>query len=366
MKRFSNSVVTGRHRGGFARLGSGWLLVGVLALLVLTACNQDTQPKVDFGDQKNHIHSMLALPGKPGQVLVATHYGLFRTTDGGATWKKVLGGSGQLAQGLMDQYLTVSPLNPERVYVEAITFPDLPKSSGVPGIYTSADGGATWSLLTPLTGLPSPGVYYMAAGAQSAQQLYVYMQGLQSNGLYETLDAAGKQWQPLGALPDTGSLSLGLLVDPAKAGHLFEYSESGLFESVDNGAHWKAAAGIKDGISRALLNGSLIYASGDDGTFVSQDGGAHFSLTGPNLTFQFMSSSPAAPTAAFGLSGSTMYATTDGGQHWQVIKIPASRLFFASLQVAPGNSKEVYLGNSYPVVVYASSDDGQHWSQIAP
>ncbi len=365
MKRFSNSAMTVRQWGGFARLGAGWLLVGVLALLVLAACSQNPQPKADFGDQKNHIHAMLALPGKPGQVLLATHYGLFRTTDGGATWKKVLGGSGQLAQGLMDQYLTVSPLNPDRVYVEAITFPDLPKSSGVPGIYTSTDGGATWSLVTALTNLPSPGVYYMQAGAQSEQQLYVYMQGLQSNGLYETLDA-GVHWQPLGALPDTGSLSLGMLVDPTKAGHILVYSESGLFASSDNGAQWKAADGIKDGISRALLNGSMIYASGDDGTFVSQDGGAHFTLTGPNLTFQFMSSSPTAPNTAFGLSGSTMYATTDGGQHWQEIKIPASRLFFASLSVAPGNSKQVYLGNSYPVVVYASSDDGQHWSQIAP
>lgn len=365
MKRFSNSAVTGRYWGGYARLGAGWVLVSVLALLVLAACDQNPPPKADFGDQKNHIHAMVALPGHPGQVLLATHYGLFRTTDNGATWKKVLGGSGELAQGLMDQYLTVSPLNPERVYVEAITFPDLPKSSGVPGIYTSTDGGATWRLMTALSSLPSPGVYYMAAGVQSAQQLYVYMQGLQSNGLYETPDA-GTHWQPLGALADTGSLSLGMLVDPTKAGHIFEYSEAGLFESADNGAHWKAANGIKDGISRALLNGSMIYASGDDGTFVSQDDGAHFSLTGPNLTFQFMSSSPTASNAAFGLSGSTMYVTTDGGQHWQEVKIPASRLFFAALQVAPGNSKEVYLGNSYPVVVYASSDDGQHWSQIAP
>ncbi len=361
MKRFSRRAVTGRHWGWFTRLRVAWLLVGVLAL---AACSQ-SQPKANFGDQKNHIHAMVALPGKPGQLLVATHYGTFRTTDGGQTWKKVLGGDGEPAQGLMDQYLTVSPVNPERLYVEAITFPDLPKSSGIPGIYTSTDGGATWSLITALTNLPSPGIYYMQAGAQNEQQLYVYMQGLQSNGLYETLDA-GAHWQPLGALADTGSLSLGMLVDPTKPGHIFEYSESGLFESVDNGAHWKAAEGIKDGIWRALLNGSMLYASGDDGTFVSQDGGAHFSLTGPNLAFQFMSSSPTAPSVVFGLSSSTMYATTDGGQHWQQVKIPASRLFFASLQVAPDNSKEVYLGNSYPVVVYASSDGGQHWSQIAP
>ena len=144
-------------------------------------------------------------------------------------------------------------------------------------------------MLAALTNLPSPGVYYMAAGAQSEQQLYVYMQGLQANGLYETTDA-GAHWQALGTLPDTQSL--GLLVDPAKPGHLFVYSEAGLFVSDDNGAHWLAAAGIKDGISKALLNGSMVYASGDDGVFVSQDGGAHFTLTMQNLSFQFMSAAP--------------------------------------------------------------------------
>ncbi|HEY7346888.1 MAG TPA: hypothetical protein VH599_01120 [Ktedonobacterales bacterium] len=362
MGNFSHSARTERRRGWFARLGVWWVLVALTPTLLLGACS-NSQPNPGFGDQKNHIHAMLALPGKPGLVLLATHYGLFRTTDGGKTWQKVMGGPGQLAEGLMTQYLTVSPLDPQRVYVEAITFSDLPKSSGVPGIYTSADGGATWSLMTALSNLPSPAVYYMAAGIENPQQLYIYMQGLQKQGLYETLDA-GVRWQPLGALPDTQSL--GLLVDPTKAGHLFVYSEEGLFASEDNGAHWKAAPGIKDGIFKALLNGSLIYASGDDGTFVSQDGGAHFTLTAQNLAFQFLSSSPTTPTTAYGVSGSSFYQTTDGGQHWQNLKIPASRLFFASLSVEPSNSQQVYLGNSYPVTVYASSNGGQQWSQVAP
>src|ERR1051326_8266665 len=107
MKRFSKNATTGRHWGWLARLSVWWALGAILATLVLAACSPDTPAKFDFGDQKNHIHSMLALPGKAGTVLLATHYGLFRTTDGGKTWKKVLGGSGQLAQGLMDQYLTV-------------------------------------------------------------------------------------------------------------------------------------------------------------------------------------------------------------------------------------------------------------------
>ncbi len=354
------------HHAWLARV-IAWLLVGVLALLALAGCLSDAQPsgskRANFGDAKNHIHSMLALPGHPDTLLVGTHYGLFRTTDGGKTWKKVLGDKGQLAEGLMTQYLTVSPVNPNRVYVEAITYYDLPKSTGVPGIYTSTDGGATWSLVAALSSLPSPSLYYLVAGPGNEGQVYTYFQQLQEKGLFESLDG-GVHWQPLGTLPDT--LSLGLVVDPAHPGHLFTYTASGLFASEDNGSHWQPAPGIKNGISKATLSGSMLYASGDDGTFVSQDGGAHFTLAAPNHTFQFLASSPQNPTTALGLSGSTLSITTDGGQSWKPLNPPTARLITPYLVVAPDNPQIAYLGNSYPVAVYASSNSGQTWSQIAP
>jgi photosystem II stability/assembly factor-like uncharacterized protein len=350
-----------------------WPVVCLLLLLVvLASCGDNSTPTggkgANFGDNKNHIHSMLALPGTTGTLLLATHRGLFRTTDSGKTWKEVLAGPGQLAEGLMTINLTVSPLNPQRVYVEAVTFPDLPASSGVPGIYTSSDGGATWTLAAALNTLPSPGIYYMVAGASSEQQLFVDFNALQEKGLYETMDA-GAHWQQAGSLPD--AQSLGLVVDPGNAQHLFTYSLAGLFATTNGGADWHPAQGIKDGITKALLSGSMLYASGDDGTFVSQDGGAHFTLSAPDTTFQFLAGDTSTPTTAFGLSGaglngSALYVTTDGGKTWQPVDIPADHLLAPGLTVDPNNGSVVYLGNSYPVAVYSTTDSGQHWAQIAP
>lgn len=355
----------GQRQSG--RLAARCLALGFIALLALAGCTQNTAPNggkgANFGDQKNHIHTMVALAGHPGTLLVGTHYGMFRTTNGGQTWKKVLGDPGQLAEHLMDQYLTASPVNAERVYFEAISFPDLPKPTGTAGVYTSTDGGVTWKLASALTNLPSQTVYYLVAGAQSEQQVYAYFPQKQDKGLYESLDA-GATWQPLGTLPDTESL--GLLVDPAKPGHLFMYSANGLFESQDNGATWTPAPGIKDGIQKAALAGSTVYATGDDGTFVSQDDGGQFTLTAPDKTFSYLVSSEQNPNTVYGLSGSNVAVSTDSGKTWVSLSIPPAQLIAAYLLIEPDNSTDVYLGNSYPVTIYSTSNSGQNWSQIAP
>src|SRR5438093_11149253 len=88
-----------------------------------------------FGTAANHVHSLLAFPNHV--LVLATHYGLFRSEDDGATWIKVAAGNDQLMQGLMTYSLGYSPLHPQRMYV--LTQVAVKPHAGTLGLSQSAD-----------------------------------------------------------------------------------------------------------------------------------------------------------------------------------------------------------------------------------
>src|SRR5207253_8962791 len=103
---------------------SKWFLILILGLVcLLAACGgtgssttttQPTPVRVNgFGTAANHVHSLIALPNHV--LVLATHYGIFRSEDDGATWIKVAAGNNQLMQGLMTYSLNYSLLNPQRM-----------------------------------------------------------------------------------------------------------------------------------------------------------------------------------------------------------------------------------------------------------
>src|SRR5450755_658558 len=117
-----------------------------ICLCLLSACGSNgsanTQPSANptqapvngFGTAANHVHSLLALPVHV--LVLATHYGIFRSEDSGTTWTKVAAGPNQLMEGLMAYSLGVSPLNTQRLFV--LTQIAVVPHPGVLGLYTSA------------------------------------------------------------------------------------------------------------------------------------------------------------------------------------------------------------------------------------
>jgi photosystem II stability/assembly factor-like uncharacterized protein len=340
----------------------------VLIALLFSSCNinSNTQttgvptqvPVNGFGGAENHVHSLMA---QPDHVLVmATHYGIFRSTDDGATWQEVAAGPNQPMQGLMAYSLVASPLNPQRLYV--LTLPATIPHPGVLGLYTSADQGKTWELAISTASVTSSSIYMVAAGNDTPDEVYIYLPDLGALGLRVSLDN-GKHFSSTGTLPFSNIL--GLLAIPNQPGHLLVYGSGGIASSSDGGAHWQVIQGISGEIFDMEMAGpdTPIYASGDAGIYVSQDNGKTFKLVN-QTSYAGLASSLTQPQTVYGKTGLTVFRSTDSGQTWKALPHISGNL--SNMAVNPANSSQVYLALSYPTSIYLLNASGTGWTSLTP
>ena len=191
-------------------------------------------------------------PLHPDTVLVAAmgspwqdnpDRGVYRTTDGGATWQKVLfAGPGV---GISD--LAMDPQNPDIVFAATYRYRRTPWSYSGGGsedaIYKSMDGGVTWKRLTG-HGLPLKPVARIGLAIAPSEPNVVYAVMGSNEGVVWRSEDQGESWtlvssdQEVDARPFYFSH---LEVDPKDANHVFAISND-LLESTDGGHHFKKVA----------------------------------------------------------------------------------------------------------------------------
>jgi photosystem II stability/assembly factor-like uncharacterized protein len=161
-----------------------------------------------------HISKIVVHPKDPDVVWVAAQgplwskggdRGLFKTTDGGRTWKKVLGG-GEWT-GVTD--VAIDPRDPDRLYAAtwqrqrtvAAYMGGGPES----GLYRSTDGGETWTKLTE--GLPEGpmGKIGIAISPQNPDVVYAAIELERRQGaVYRSADR-GASWEKRSATVSGGT-----------------------------------------------------------------------------------------------------------------------------------------------------------------
>jgi photosystem II stability/assembly factor-like uncharacterized protein len=207
--------------------------------------------------------------------------GVFKTTDGGQTWRKVLFVSDSV--GAMD--VELQPGNPNVVYAWMSRLERKPwtivSGSRDGGFYKSNDGGEHFSKIT--TGLPTEliGKANLAVTAANPNRLYALIEAKPGGGLYRSEDA-GQTWSLInsqGSLIQRPFYYVALGADPTNADVVYAGAE-GFFKSTDGGktfATFRTPHGDNHDIWINPKDGNVMIQSNDGGANVSTDGGRTWS-----------------------------------------------------------------------------------------
>jgi photosystem II stability/assembly factor-like uncharacterized protein len=229
-------------------------------------------------------------PNDPNTVWVAAYgdlfkpnreRGVFKTTDGGKTWKNTLFVSD--STGAMD--LELMPGNPSVVYAWMNRIERKPwtiiSGSREGGFYKSTNGGDSFTRI--MTGLPGEliGKGNLAVTAANPQRIYALVEAKPGGGLYRS-DDAGQSWTQVnsqGALIQRPFYYTTLGADPTNADVVYAGAE-GFFKSVDGGRTMTALRtphGDNHDIWISPRDGNTMIQSNDGGANVSFDGGRTWS-----------------------------------------------------------------------------------------
>jgi len=197
-------------------------------------------------DPKNPLTVWVGTGENNSQRSVSYGNGVYRSDDGGKTWKNVgLKTSEHIGR------IAIDPKDSNTVYVAAQG--PLWGPGGERGLFKTIDGGKTWKSILSIsenTGVTdividpqNPETLY-AAAYQRRRHMWTLIDGGPESAIYKSTDA-GASWNKLKAgLPTTEMGRIGLAVSPVDSNVVYATVEAadrkgGIFRSSDRGGSWE-------------------------------------------------------------------------------------------------------------------------------
>ncbi len=263
---------------------------------------------VDGGETWNHIGLPEARqiarvrihPDNPDVVYVASmghawgphpDKGVFRTTDGGQTWEKVL----FISEGTGAIDLIMAPDDPNLLFAAMWQFERKAWGAvfGGPegGIWRSRDGGDTWEEISAMPGLPegNMGRVGLTMSADDPDRVYALIDSETQQGLYRS-DDRGDTW---GFISGNANITARpfyfytLLANPSDADEVWVPGNK-LWSSHDGGETWALEPGVKDDYQDIWID-----PNDPNRIIATCDGGAQITLTGGRTWSTFANQSGA-------------------------------------------------------------------------
>ncbi|GAA4272112.1 hypothetical protein U6A24_11445 [Aquimarina gracilis] len=291
--------------------------------------------------------------------------GLYKSTDGGANWKKIGFENSERISSI-----EINPKNPNEVYVGVLGA--LWGDSEDRGVYKTTDGGKTWEKILYVnekTGVndllmdpTDPNTLY-AAMWEFRRTAWGFNSGGPSSALYKSTDA-GKTWNKIHNGFPKGDLGrFAIAIAPSNPKTVFAVVESkedkGLYRSDDAGANWKLLNGDFGLVVRPFYfsrlvvhpkNPDILVKGGLFGS-ISRDGGKTFKNLGNmhadihDIVFDIDN-----PEAMYVGTDGGVYRSWDGGATMDMVdNLPLSQFYHISVD------------NEEPYNIYGGLQDNGSW-----
>jgi photosystem II stability/assembly factor-like uncharacterized protein len=334
------------------------------------------------------VTSIAGIPGNPAMVYVATASGgLFKTANAGTTWTPIFDHASTISIG----DIAVDPHNPDVVWLGAGEANARNSVSFGDGIYRTLDGGKTWRNMglgdthhisrVVVNPLNSNIVYVGALGHNTGPN--------PDRGVFMTTDG-GETWKKVLYIDaEHGCADLDMDVNnpnilyatmwrfDRKPWRFISGSDkTGVFRSLDAGRTWtQLTEGLPKGLGRIGLrvapsNSNVVYvvAESNDGTlFRSDDRGDHFrmmtknpAVVGRGLYYSHITIDPTDENRVYSI-GMGLMTSIDAGHTWRRI---AGSIHgdYHTVWVDPKNPSRIWIGEDGGIAV--SYDRAETWDAV--
>lgn len=351
--------------------------------------------------------------------IAAAQGGVWKTTDGGANWTALTDGLTSLASGS----IAVDKNNPNVIYYGTGEMNFSLDCQYGDGLFKSTDGGSTWTRVVPY----SSNSYYSTIVIDPTNSNIVYAAG--TSGVYKTTNAgtnwtkqtttsgnytslvidgtnpailfastysgeifkttnSGNNWTLLGStngLPASGGGRIQLAISDVNSAVVYASIENsssgallGVYKTTNSGANWTLQSSSTNYLgSQGWYDNSIVVKPGDANfiivggldVYTSSNSGVNFtkvSTWGTSTASQFTH----ADIHYFAYNGSTLYCLSDGGIYkstnhgtsWTDLNAKISTLQYQSADCDPNNANILY-GGCQDNNKQTSTNGGSVWIQ---
>ena len=302
------------------------------------------------------------------QRSVAFGDGVYKSTDAGKTWKRMGLENSEHIQNIM-----IDPRNSNVVYVTAIG--PLWRPGGDRGLFKTTDGGATWKNVLP--GTENSGATDIVMDPKKPDTIYVAMLqrrrqvgqligGGPDSGIYKSTDAGAHFTKLTKGLPDVELGRVGLGINPKNPSTVYalvtaQKGEGGFFRSDDAGASWTRIGKQAPGGGRG---GGEMEPGEDDEPAPTEmqpqgrGGGDDWYRGGDPGYYNEIFVDPENPETIYS-TWTQVSRSTDGGKTWSVVPMRGVHVDYHEVVWDPSDHRHMLVGNDGGL--YETYDDMKTW-----